>query len=109
MNLVNRSCSRPLVQSKCNEYPLSPQRGPKGAAAASKEAAKIAAYSGTEWANVIPFVLESTGHLGKAAEDLLEEITLDRRHLRTWFLEELSLILARTQGRMRLHSHALLR
>ena len=29
----------------------------KGAAAASKETAKIATYSGTDWANVIPFVL----------------------------------------------------
>ena len=81
----------------------------KGAAAASKETAKIATYSGTDWANVIPFVLESTGHLGKAAEDLLEKITLERRPLRAWFLEELSTLLARTQGRMRLHSHALLR
>ena len=81
----------------------------KGAAALSKETAKIAAYSNTNWANVIPFVLESTGHLGKSAEDLLEKTTARQRPLRTWFLEELSLLLARTQGRMRLHSHALLR
>ena len=81
----------------------------KGAAASSKEASKIATYSGTEWANVIPFVLESTGHLDKAVGDLLEKITLDRRYLRTWFLEEHSLLLARTQGRMRLHSQALSR
>ena len=81
----------------------------KGAAAACKETAKIATYSGTDWANVIPFVLESTGHLGKATEDLLEKITLERRPLRAWFLEELSTLLARTQGRMCLHSHAFLR
>ena len=81
----------------------------KGAAAASKEAAKMAIYEGTDWVNVIPFVLESTGHLGRAAEDLLEKITLEKRALRKWFLEELSLILARSQGRMRLHTHALLR
>ena len=81
----------------------------KGAAAASKEAEKIALYATTDWANVIPFVLESTGHLGKAAEDLLEKTTVEKRYLRTWFLEELSLLLARSQGRMRMHSHALLR
>ena len=34
----------------------------KGAAASSKEAAKIATYSGTEWANVIPFVREFHRH-----------------------------------------------
>ena len=35
----------------------------EGAAAASKDEAKIATYLGTAWANAIPFVLEFTGHL----------------------------------------------
>ena len=34
------------------------------------EAGTFAKYQGIEWANVIPFVLESTGHLGKEAETL---------------------------------------
>ena len=81
----------------------------KGAAARLMEAAKFAKYQGTEWVNVVPFVLESTGHLGKEAEALLDKITADKKALRAWFLETLSLILARSQGKMRLKSHALLR
>ena len=81
----------------------------KGAAAGLKEEAKRAKYQGTEWANVIPFVLESTGHLGKEAEALLDKTTAGKRTLRAWFNEELSLILARSQGKMRIKAHALLR
>ena len=81
----------------------------KGAAAGLQEAAKLAKYRGSEWINVIPFVLESTGHLGKEAEVLLAKTTADKPALRAWFLAELSLILARSQGKMRLKSHALLR
>ena len=81
----------------------------KGTAARLKEAAKLAKYHGTEWANVIPFVLETTGHPGKEAETLLDKTTADKRTLRTWFLKELSLILARSQGKMRIKAHALLR
>ena len=81
----------------------------KGTAARIMEAAKLAKYHGTEWANVIPFVLESTGHLGKEAETLLDRTTADKIALRAWFLEELSLILARSQGKMRIKAHALLR
>ena len=89
--------------------PTSMRATTKGTAARLKEAAKLAKYHGTEWANVIPFVLESTGHLGKEAEALLEKTTADKRTLRTWFLEELLLILARSQGKMRIKAHALLR
>ena len=81
----------------------------KGTAARIMEAVTLAKYQGTEWANVIPFVLESTGHLGKEAETLLDRTTADKRALRTWILEELSLILARSQGKMRIKAHALLR
>ena len=81
----------------------------KGAAAGLQETAKLAKYQGSEWTNVIPFVLESTGHLGKQAEALLDKTTADKPVLRTWFLTELSLLLARSQGKMRLKSHALLR
>ena len=81
----------------------------KGAAAGLREAAKLAKYRGSEWVNVIPFVLESTGHLGKKAEALLDKTTADKPALRAWFLAELSLILARSQGKMRLKTHALLR
>ena len=81
----------------------------KGAAAACKEREKNTIYASTDWVNVIPFVLESTGHLGKEAEALLEKITATNRALHSWFLDELSLLLARSQGRMRLHSQALLR
>ena len=81
----------------------------KGTAARIMEAVKLAKYHGTEWSNVIPFVLESTGHLGKEAETLLDRTTADKRALRAWFLEELSLILSRSQGKMRIKAHALLR
>ena len=81
----------------------------KGATAAYKEREKNSIYASTEWVNVVPFVLESTGHLGKEAEALLEKTTATNRALRSWFLDELSLLLARSQGRMRLHSLALLR
>ena len=52
----------------------------------------------------VPFVLESTGYLGKCAEVLLEKVTRDSPHLLKWFKGELSLILAR----MRMHSQSML-
>ena len=67
------------------------------------ETTKVAKFANTEWPATVPFVLESTGFLGKCAEDLLEKVTRDK-----WFKGELSLILARCEGRMRLHSQSML-
>ena len=80
----------------------------KGAAAAYMEQIKINKYSNTEWLDTVPFILESSGYLGKRAEALLEKVTKESPHLRTWFKGELSLLLARSEGRMRLHSQSLL-
>ena len=81
----------------------------KGVAAAFMETTKVAKYANTEWPATVPFVLESTGFLGKCAEDLLEKVTRDDSpHLLNWFKGELSLILARCEGRTRLHSQSML-
>ena len=80
----------------------------KGAAAAYMEQIKINKYSNREWLDTVPFILESSGYLGKRAEALLEKITKESPHLRTWFTGELSLLLARSEGRMRLNSQSLL-
>ena len=80
----------------------------KGAAALSMERTKATAYANTEWRGTVPFVLESTGLLGKRAEGLLEHTTRYCPHLFNWFNVELSLLLARSEGRMRVHTQALL-
>ena len=79
-----------------------------GVAAIFMERSKTAKYANTEWPATVPFVLESTGYLGKCAEVLLEKLTRDRSHLLKWFKGELSLILARCEGRMRMHSQSML-
>ena len=80
----------------------------KGVAATFMERSKTAKYANTEWPATVPFVLESTGYLGKCAEVLLEKLTRDSPHLLKWFKGELSLILARCEGRMRMHSQSML-
>ena len=80
----------------------------KGAAASFMERNKTSTYANTEWPDTVPFVLESTGRMGKRAEGLLEHITRDSPPLLNWFKGELSLLLARSEGRMRLHTQSLL-
>ena len=80
----------------------------KGAAAAYMERTKITTYANTAWPATVPFVLESTGFMGNCAMTLLERITKDSPPLLTWFKGELALLLARSEGRMRLHSQSLL-
>ncbi len=80
----------------------------KGAAAAMQETKKISSYANTSWPDTLPFVLESTGRLGTSAEHLLEKITSEKNHLRSWFNGEISLLMAKYQGRMRIHTHALI-
>ena len=80
----------------------------KGAAASFMERTKDNTYANTEWRDTVPFVLESTGLMGKRAEGLLEYITRDCPHLMSFFKGELSLLLARSEGKMRLHTQSLL-
>ena len=72
------------------------------------ETTKAAKYANTELPATVPFVLESTGFLGKCADALLEKVTRGSPHLIKWFKGEMSPILARCEGRMRLHSQSLL-
>ena len=70
------------------------------------ERSKTSACANTEWPDTVPFVLESTGRMGKRAEGL--HITRDSPPLLNWFKGELSLLLSRSEGRMRLHTQSLL-
>ena len=72
------------------------------------ERTKDNTYANTEWHDTVPFVLESTGLMGKRAEGLLEYFTRNYPLLLSFFRGELSLLLARSEGKMRLHTQSLL-
>ena len=79
-----------------------------GTAASFIERTKDNTYANTEWHDSVPFVLECTDLMGKRAEGLLEYITRDCPHLLSFFKRELSLLLARSEGKMRLYTQSLL-
>jgi hypothetical protein len=79
----------------------------KGVAAAEMENKKLERYSTVrglvESGNLVPFVVEATGFLGKRASSFLDRITDTRPDLRNRFIDQMNVVLNHAIGQMHYH------